>query len=205
MRIVPLLREFRSLYPELKIEGLFTDQNLDLVADRIDLAIRLAPSIEGDLIASKLTDMQYRVVASPGYLKSSPPLIVPSDIGKHRCILFNIKPFRTRWIFRDSKGRLEEVPVDGDLVLAPAGSLLSAAIDGLGPALLASWMVDPEIAAGRLVDVFPHYAATATTFDTAAWFLYPSRAYLPNKVRVMIDFLRSRIAAAGQGRRSPAT
>jgi DNA-binding transcriptional LysR family regulator len=205
MRIVPLLGEFRSLYPELKIEGLFTDRNLDLVGDRIDLAIRLAPSIEGDLIASKLMDIEYRVVASPGYLKSSPPLIVPSDITKHRCILFNIKPFRTRWIFRDAKGRLEEVPVDGDLVLAPAGSLLSAAIDGLGPALLPSWLVDPEIAAGGLLDVFPNDAATATTFDTAAWLVYPSRSYLPNKVRVMIDFLRSRIAAGGRGRRSPAT
>jgi DNA-binding transcriptional LysR family regulator len=194
MRIVPLLREFRSLYPELKIEGLFTDQNLDLVADRIDLAVRLAASIKGDLIASKLMDIGYRVVASPHYLKSCSPLTVPSDITKHRCILFDIKPFRTRWIFRDAKGHLEEVPVDGDLVLAPAGSLLSAAVDGLGPALLACWLVDPEIAIGRLVNVFPDYAVTATTFDTAAWLVYPSRTYLPNKVRVMIDFLRSRIA-----------
>jgi DNA-binding transcriptional LysR family regulator len=205
MRIVPLLPEFRSLYPELKIEGLFIDQNLDLVAERIDLAIRLAPNIEGDLIASKLMDIEYRVVASPGYLKSSPPIIVPSDVAQHRCILFNIRPFRTRWIFRDAKGRLEEVPVDGDLILAPAGSLLSAAIDGLGPALLACWLVDHEIAAGRLVNVFPEYAITATTFDTAAWLVYPSRTYLPNKVRVMIDFLRSRIAAAGRGHRSRAT
>jgi DNA-binding transcriptional LysR family regulator len=195
MRIVPLLPEFRSLYPELKIEGLFTDQNLDLVADRIDLAIRLAPGIEGDLIASKLMDIRYRVVASPSYLKSSEPLAVPSDIAKHRCILFNIKPFRTRWIFRDAKGRQQEVPVDGDLVLAPGGSLLGAALAGLGPALLPCWLAGPEIAAGRLVNIFPAYAVTATTFDTAAWLVYPSRAYLPNKVRVMIDFLRSRIAA----------
>lgn len=93
---------------------------------------------------------------------------------------------------------MEEVPVDDDdLVLAPAASLLSAAIDGLGPALLACWLVDPEIAAGRLINVFPNYAVTPTTFDTAAWLVYPSRTYLPNKVRLMIDFLRSRIAASG--------
>jgi DNA-binding transcriptional LysR family regulator len=92
---------------------------------------------------------------------------------------------------------LEEVPVNGDLILAPAGSLLSAAIAGLGPALLPSWLVDLEIAAGRLVNLFPGYAVTATTFGTAAWLIYPSRTYLPNKVRVTIDFLRSRIAAAG--------
>jgi DNA-binding transcriptional LysR family regulator len=195
MRIVPLLGEFRARYPELRVEGLFTDQNLDLVGDRIDLAIRLAPSIEGDVVASKLMDIQYRVVASPRYLKSSPRLSTPTDISRHRCILFNLRPFRTRWIFRDKRGREEEVPVDGDLLLAPSGSLLDATIAGLGPALLPCWLVDPGIAAGRLVNVFPRYAVTATTFDTAAWFVYPSRSYLPNKVRVMIDFLRSRIAA----------
>src|ERR1700694_5623196 len=194
MRIVPLLPEFRSLYPELKIEGLFTDQNLDLVSDRVDLAIRFAPNIEGDLIASKLIDVSYRVVASPDYLKTAKSLRFPSDLSSHRCVLFNIKSFRTRWIFRDTDGKLGEVPVDGDLILAPAGSLLSAALAGLGPALLPCWLVDPEISAGRLVNIFPHHAVTATTFDTAAWIIYPTRTYLPTKVRVMIDFLRSRIA-----------
>jgi DNA-binding transcriptional LysR family regulator len=193
MRIVPLLPEFRSLYPELKVEGLFTDQNLDLISDRIELAIRFAPNIEGDLIASKLIDVSYRVVASPDYLKTAKPLILPSDLSSHRCVLFNIKSFRTRWIFRDTDGKLEEVPVDGDLILAPAGSLLSAALAGLGPAMLPCWLVDPKISAGRLVNIFPHHAVTATTFDTAAWIIYPTKTYLPTKVRVMIDFLRSKI------------
>jgi DNA-binding transcriptional LysR family regulator len=60
----------------------------------------------------------------------------------------------------------------------------------MGPALLADWMVKPELASGALVDLFPDYAVTATDFETAAWLLYPSRSYLPRKVRVVIDFLR---------------
>jgi DNA-binding transcriptional LysR family regulator len=194
MRIVPLLREFRALYLDLRVEGLFTDQNLDFVSDRIDLAVRLAPSIEGDLIASKLMDIHYRIVASPDYLRAAGRLDRPSDISAHRCLLFHVAPFRTRWLFRDSEGNHEEVPVDGDLILSPAGSLLSAAIMGLGPALLPRWLVDQEIRAGRLADVFPNHAVTATTFDAAAWIVYPSKSYLPTKVRVMIDFLRQRMS-----------
>jgi DNA-binding transcriptional LysR family regulator len=193
MRIVPLLAEFRRRYPDLQVEGVFTDANVDLVADRIDLAIRLAPVIEGDLIAAKLMDTRYRVVASPAYLDSHPPLVKPSDLTAHRVLLFNIRAFRTRWLFRDPEGRAEAIPIAGDVTLAPAGSLLTAALTGLGPALLPNWLVDDAIASGALVNVFPRHAATATTFDTAAWLVYPSRAYLPNKVRVMADFLREKL------------
>jgi DNA-binding transcriptional LysR family regulator len=194
MRIVPLLGAFRARYPDLQVEGVFTDANVDLVADRIDLAIRLAPVVEGDVIAAKLMDTRYRVVASPGYLAAHPPIARPTDLSAHKVLLFTIKAFRTRWLFRDPGGREQAVPISGDITLSPAGSLLAAALAGLGPALLPDWLVDDAIAAGSLVRLLPDHAVTATTFDTGAWLVYPSRAYLPNKVRVMADFLREKLA-----------
>jgi DNA-binding transcriptional LysR family regulator len=205
MRIVPLLAEFRARYPELRLECLFTDANVDLVADRVDLAVRLAPTIEGDLIAAKLMDTRYRVVASPAWLASQPPLSRPADLASRQVLLFNIKAYRTRWLFRDGAGRVEAVPIQGDVTLAPAGSLLTAALAGLGPALLPDWLVSDAVAAGGLVDVFPEHAATATTFDTAAWLVYPSRAYLPGKVRVMADFLKERLGGDSPKPGRPAT
>ena len=74
-----------------------------------------------------------------------------------------------------------------------AGALFDAALAGIGPALLPDWLVDAAVDDGQLVDLFPHLQATATTFDTAAWLVYPSRAYLPGKVRVMIDFLKEQV------------
>ena len=193
-RIVPLLGAFRSLYPDLEVECLFTDANVDLVADRIDLAVRLAPSVEGDLIAAKLMDTRYRVVASPDYLAGHAPIAEPADLSSHRVLLFNLRAYRRRWLFREASGDIETVPIEGDITLTPAGSLLEGALAGLGPALLPNWLVDEPIAEGRLIDLFPDREATATTFDTAAWLVYPSRAYLPGKVRAMADFLKSRLA-----------
>jgi DNA-binding transcriptional LysR family regulator len=192
-RIVPLLKEFRALHPELSLECLFTDANVDLVADRIDLAIRLAPAVEGDVITTKLMDTRYHVVASPSYLADAPPLRRPADLAAHRCLLFSLRAYRTRWLFRDAAGAVEEVPIVGDLTVSPAGALLDAVLDGLGPALLPHWLIGESLAAGRLIDPFPAHRAAATTFDTAAWLVYPSRAYLPGKVRAMIDFLKGRI------------
>jgi DNA-binding transcriptional LysR family regulator len=192
--ILPLLPEVRRLHPDLQIEALFTDANLDLVAERIDVAVRLAPSIEGDLVVTKLADTHYRVVASPSYVAKAKPLATPQDLSGHACLVFTFRPFRTRWIFRDLQGATTEVPISGAIALSPAGSLRESAIAGLGPALLPDWLVDEDIAAGRLVRLFADHAVTATTFDTAAWIVYPTRAYLPAKVRFMVDFLKERLA-----------
>jgi DNA-binding transcriptional LysR family regulator len=192
MRIVPLLKEFRQRYPLLQIEGLFTDANLDLFAERIDLAVRLAPAVEGNLIVAKLMDTHYRVVASPAYLAAHAPIRGPDDMASHEVLLFTLRAFRTRWIFRDATGSEREVRIRGSITLSPAGSLRRAALNDLGPALLPDWLVDEDVARGDLVNLFPHWRVTATTFNTAAWLVYPSRSYLPNKVRVAIDFLRQK-------------
>jgi DNA-binding transcriptional LysR family regulator len=186
--ILPLLPAFREAYPDIRLECLFTDQNLDLIADRVDLAVRLAPAIEGDVVAARLMTTRYRVVAAPAYLASAPPLLTPKDLAHHKLLLFTIRPFQTRWLFRQD-GLTQEVPVQGDVTISPAGAILDAANAGLGVALLPNYLTDPEIAAGRLTRCLATWEVTATSFDTGAWLVYPSRSFLPLKTRAMIDFL----------------
>lgn len=193
LRVVPLIERFRAAFPDLRLELLLTDSNVELVADRIDLAIRLAPYPDGDLTGAKLLDTRYRVCASPGYLAAAGGLERPTDIAGCRALLLGLPEHRTGWLFRDRAGKVTEVPVGGDIVISSVLALRAATIAGLGPALLADWMVDDDIAAGRLVRLFPDHEVTATSFETAAWLLYPSRAFLPAKVRVTIDFLRRQL------------
>lgn len=190
LQIAPLLRAFTARYPGLKLECLFTDANLDLVAERIDLAIRLAPAIAGDLIAVKLISTRYHVVASPEYLQSAPPVQTPADLAQHRSLLLALRAYRSSWKFQDALGATEEIAVDGDVVMSTPLALRAAALAGGGLTLLSNLLIADDLREGRLVDVFPELRATATTFDTGAWAVYPSRAFLPNKVRVMIDFLK---------------
>ncbi len=192
--VVPLLPDFRRAYPELSVELMLNDANLDLVTERIDLALRLGQQADSRLICSKLTDTRYRVCASPGYLAKAGRPSTPDELAAHDCLVFALPGYRSRWIFQDTKGRRSEVPIKSRLVISNALALCDCALAGLGPVLLADWLVAPALAAGELVDLFPDHAATASDFDTAVWVLYPSRSYLPLKVRVLIDFLRSRLA-----------
>lgn len=192
MRLTPLLPAVHEAFPRLQFELLFTDDNLDLIADRVDLAIRLAPSYRADIIGTKLLPTRYHVVASPKYLKHERAPQTPYDLATHSCLLYALPEFRSRWLFKRNRAVIE-VPVHGSFIFSSALVMRTAAVDGLGPALLADWQIAADLEAGRLVDLFPAYHATATTFDTAAWLLYPSRSYIPRKVRAMIEWLRENV------------
>jgi DNA-binding transcriptional LysR family regulator len=187
--ILRLLPELFRRYPTLQIELLLTDANLDLIEERIDLAIRLGPCPDVFHIGKKLFDTYYYVVASPSYIEQIGPVLKPSDLIEHKCLLFALPNYRSKWKFKDKKGVIEEVPVKGQLIISNALALRQAALDSLGPALLANWLIDTDLKNGTLVNLFPDHHVTATDFNTAAWLLYPSRSYLPLKVRVVLNFL----------------
>ncbi|NER51010.1 MAG: LysR family transcriptional regulator [Symploca sp. SIO1A3] len=189
--IVPLLPEFGAMYPELTVDLLLTDAVVDLLAERIDVAIRLGLLADSTLISQQLLRTYYRVCASPQYLQQCGYPQQPKDIQQHNCLLFPLPGFRSRWIFRNSKGITSEVPVQGRTIISNAIALEQCAIAGMGLTLLPNWLIDDDLEAGTLVDVFPSYEVTATDFSTAAWLLHPSRAYIPLKVRAFIEFLKN--------------
>ena len=191
--LVPLLPEFRERYPGVKLELMLTDAVLDLVAERVDLAIRLSRRFDADFIATKLLDTQYRVCASPEYLNKNKAPATPVELQFHKCLLFPLPDFRSRWLFKNKQGAVEEVAVNGDVSILNALALRACALSGMGPVLLSNWLIDEDIAQGKLIDLFPDYRVSANEFYSAIWLGYPSRAHLPNKVRVMIDFLKQHL------------
>lgn len=98
--------------------------------------------------------------------------------------------FATVWRFRDSKGRESEVAVRSALSTNSGLILREYALRGAGIVLLSDWIVADDIAAGRLVDLFPRHQATPTNFQTAITAVYPTRAHTPKKVEVFVSFLQ---------------
>ncbi|HUH84318.1 MAG TPA: LysR family transcriptional regulator [Stellaceae bacterium] len=191
--IVPLIAEFRQRYPNLSLELLLTDVNLDLIGERIDVAIRLGPRLDLGYVGARLFSTRYRVCASPAYVAREGMPHSPAHLSDRDCVAFALPGFADRWLFRRASGEVTEVPIKSNLKLSSALAIRRCALDGLAPALLAHWTIDADLANGSLVDLFPHYGVTATDFDTAAWILYPSRSYLPLKVRTFVDFVREHL------------
>ena len=189
--IVPLLPQFAAQYPDLTVDLLLTDAVVDLLAERVDLAVRLGRLADSTLMAQRLMPTRYSVCASPAYLRQAAPLQQPQDVEHHNCLRFPLAGFRSRWRFQDHDGGLTEVAVSGRTVISSAIALQQCAIAGMGLALLPHWLIEADIQRGDLVRVLPEYAVTATDFNTAAWLVYPSRSYVPRKVRVFIDFLKA--------------
>ncbi|WP_395373615.1 LysR family transcriptional regulator [Marinicella sp. W31] len=193
--IIPVLPAFQKQYPNIKLELLFTDSNLDLVEDRIDVAIRLGPQLSGDFIVTQLFPTKYHVCATPEYLHHHSSIEKPEDLQHHNCLRFTLNSFRNNWHFKHTKtDQKTHLPIDGNCCVSSALSLKSLVLRNQGVGLLADWLIRDEIQHGQLTQLLPQYQVTATDFETAAWIVFPSRTYVPNKTRVMIDFLKSHLS-----------
>lgn len=194
MRVVPLMPEFRRLYPNVKLELLLTDSHLDLVSERIDLAVRLGSTMKQELCGTRVCKLRYHLCASTDYVATMPALRCPEDLAKHRCLLYAVPGLHASWSFQDGSGQRTEITVNGDVAMSSPLALRDCALAGMGPALLANWLIQADLQQGRLVDLLPAYTATISDFETGIWLLYPSRAFVPQKVRAMLAFLRQRLS-----------
>lgn len=191
--LAPILPKLRSQYPNLTIDLVLVDHHVDIVEEQIDVAVRFGSRPEGDFISSQLVPRRFHVCASPAYIEKYGQPAHPTDLENLDCLLFSMPGYRSAWKFRDSSNDTFKVPVAGHLLVSHGVTMTACTIAGLGPALLPDWLCRDEISDGLLIDLFPDYECTATDFDTAAWLIYPSRSYLPSKVRVFVDFLRAEI------------
>ena len=195
LNLVPLLPELARRYPELRVELILTDAIVDIVADRFDAAIRLGDLPDSDLVATRLCDMKYAACAGPEYLDRRGTPTKPGELQAHCCLRYPVPGVGARWLFRPiGGGKTVTVPIAPKITINNAIALRGAAVAGLGVALLPRWNIAADVAAGRLVRLFPDYQATASSFATAAWMLHPSRRYVPRKVSLLREFLREHFA-----------
>lgn len=194
--IVPMLPEFSSDYPELTVELQLSDNLVDLYAERIDLAVRLAPMVDSSLVAQPLMTNPGLICASPQYLRHHGQPQAIAELAQHNCLRFLAASESGRWVFMDSQGVQTAQTIEGRLAISNPLALRQCALAGMGLALLSRWLIADDLRSGRLVQVLPQYQVANSDFDAAAWLVYPSRSYVPLKVRVFIDALKSSLGRA---------
>lgn len=189
----PLLPAFMARYPEVTVKLFLTEEPRDLLDHNIDIAIRLGNLDEPHLAVRKLSDAAERILfASPAYLDRHGDLDEPEALLRHNCLTWPLdgrfEDGHALWLFRDSHG-VRELRVTGGLQVNNGDVLREAALAGIGIALLPSWSVAEDLAAGRLRRLLPKWQVTPTTFDHGIYAVYQRSRQIPPKIRVFVDYM----------------
>ncbi|MFM0074557.1 LysR family transcriptional regulator [Paraburkholderia sediminicola] len=192
LHLAPHIPTFLRDYPKVTMDLVVSDTHLDLVSERLDVAVRVGvPDVDEKLVVKSLSKSERLLVASPDYLQRSGEPTTPADLAKHQCVQFAYRPGRRqRWKFRTGDAT-ESVIVTGQLITNNLDMIASAAIGGQGVALLPRWLVAQPVRDGRLVRLFEDAEITA---DAGEAFIYAT--YLPNrrhsrKVRAFVSFVEA--------------
>lgn len=186
--VVPALAAFMDKYPAVRVDLVATDQVVDLVAGRFDLAIRTGWVREQGLRATRLGSFEQLVVASPAYLKKYGTPKRPGDLAAHRWIAFNILRTPLTWTFTAKNGKTQSVRVTAAVGTTTAASLRGFLLAGAGISVLPDYMTGPDLRAGRLVRLLPGWALPTAGVHA----VYPNVRYTSAKVRAFVDFFRER-------------
>ncbi|CNF12408.1 LysR family transcriptional regulator [Yersinia mollaretii] len=176
-------------HPQVAVDLQMNNRAVNLVEERIDLALRITNELDPNLIARPLAICHSVVCASPAYLAAKGTPKDPPDLAVHNCLTYSYFG-KSLWHF-DQQGVKSSVAVGGNLSANESVVLLSGALEGAGIALQPSYSAAPYIARGELIKLLPDYQPQAM----GIYGIYTSRRQMPATLRTMLDFLVAWFAA----------
>lgn len=181
--LIPRTTDFLQAYPLMRLAFVLRDERVDPVAEAVDMTFRLGPLEDSRLTARRLGVYGRRLVASPGLLARFGAPVAPRDLHDCPTLDFTGLALGRRWTLSDGR-RTEVIEIRGETRASSGEAVLDLALQGLGVALLPSFLVDPLIERGRLVQVLPDWSGPELELH-ALW----AASELPRKARAYLDFL----------------
>ncbi|MER9062078.1 LysR family transcriptional regulator [Mesorhizobium sp. M0698] len=198
MWIGPLLPQFLTEFPDVRIEAEFSNRFVDLVAENFDVAVRLGALQDSRLVARKVATRRRLLCAAPSYLARRGTPTAPEALLEHSCLGFSGFQTFPAWEMTDSSGRRVSIEVSGPLVTDDAEVLVEAAVQGVGLMMSTDWLVGRELADGRLVPVLEDWTLAD---EGAVYVVMPSAKGQAAKTRAFADWIGKRFAPVPPWRR----
>ncbi len=180
---------FVQRYPLTRVELLLVDRMVNLVEERVDVAVRISRAIDPNLIARPLAQCHSVLCASPTYLAARGTPATADALAAHNCLTHHYVGKSVWQLQRD--GRTASVAVSGNISANEASLLVEAVRAGAGIAMLPMYQIGPLLDSGELVQVLPEYELEAM----GLYAVYASRRQLPALMRSFLDFLVERFAS----------
>ena len=179
-----ILAEFRALYPEVVLELTLSDEQLDLVGEGYDLALRAAPLKDSSLICRRIGQVPRHLVAAPDYLARHGEPQQLSELGRHACLVHSALP---TWPLQEGGWRPRGACISNSLL-----ALRELSLNGGGIALLPDHVCQGDLIKGMLQKVLPNHPIPPNPF----YLIYPSREHLAPALRSLMDFVADRLPFA---------
>jgi DNA-binding transcriptional LysR family regulator len=190
LHVIPVAVEFLKAYPDIDIRVLLADRVINLLEDRVDLAVRIGALPDSSLVATRVGTIRRVLCGSPAYFAERGIPKSLEELGSHSCISFQGLMSSSSWSF--TKGRSDvSVAVHSRLIVNTAEAAIDAATAGIGITRVLSYQVADAVAAGTLV-------VALEDFEPAPWpvsLVYTGQGLLPLKLRAFLDFAAPRLKA----------
>lgn len=184
-RLGEVIAAFSARYPDVEMDIVLNDRQVDLVDEGFDVAVRIAQLKDSSLIARRLMGVERFLCAAPSYLERVGAPASPRDVASHRFFAYTLqeRPYELR--FANADGTTTTVRIS-PVVTANSGDLLLSLLErGQGLGAFPDFIVEDAIAEGRIVRLFEDHPLE----PLAVHAVYPAVRHLASKVRVFVDFL----------------
>lgn len=188
LKVMPLVSEFLNAHQDVKVDFLVGDDHVDLVAESVDLAVRIGQLEDSALIAKRIGVVGNVLVASPDYLQRHGEPRVPGELSLHRCLARRGESFHRDWTLISHDGETQ-VGVAPKIILGSNAELLNAARAGLGITKMLEMAAAPYLETKALVRILPDVRLP----DLPLHLVFPEGGNRVAKTRALIEFLEKRI------------
>jgi len=182
LHLMPVVSDFSRRFPEVRLSLQLTDRFIDLVEERIDVAIRIGTLTDSSLVARKLGNTTMLVCASPGFLKAHGEPMLPQQLAEHACVVDSNYAGGTHWTLGVGERALT-TDVTTHLTVNSARAARELVLAGHGIGFLPSFVVADDMAQGKLKRLLIEFPSE----PFGIYAVYPHRKYLSAKVRLFID------------------
>ena len=189
-RLLPALKKLRNKHPEIIVDVELTDQVFDLTTSQVDIAIRASAVLPERVIARRLSQHRFVLVATPEYLKTigTPKLV--EDLKLHKALFYRGPNGILKW-HAHSGEYWSELNLDAAFVSNDGTAILEAAYDGLGIALVPEWGISQELSSGILqeIQLIDCVLSVSRAPDLGIYLIYNPPKYSLSKVKAVVEFL----------------
>jgi len=194
--VAPVVTRFLAAHPDIQVELLLSDRNVDLIEEGIDAAVRIGPLANQSLVARRLGEVGRVTVASPAYLAGRGVPGAPAELAGHELIMSTSVRSVAEWRFSAGAGagaREHVVRYSPRLRVNDVEAVLAAACDGFGIARALSYQVEPLLRSGALQRLLQDYEPEALPVHL----VMPSSRLMPPRLRAFVDFAVAQFAGLG--------